>query len=302
MDRLNYRKERNTANVVIVDHNSALVFHSGDYNKRIVARSTVKPIQALPVFLLGLDKKYGLSSAELAIMSSSQLAQSQHVQTLKQILEKTDIREEDIEIEASVPSGKIAYELWRKEHASKRKVYHPCVGNHIGLMLVQRELTGKTDQYRSSDSLVQKWVTELIAEFGEYSKDRIELVSDSCGVPSYVMPMKNIAIIYKNMICGGDKLSPSVHEAVIANNMAIWENPLMIEGDGCLSTIVSSYKGLLAKTGAGGLLAVGIEKKAYGVLIQAAQGDWSSVAFALDQTLKYFGLYNRRLSLELCNI
>lgn len=144
-----------------------------------MAVQTAKLVQILPLYLSGLDKKYSINSEELAILSSSHLAQEQHIRVLKRILEKTGIREEEIELEPSASTGRISFDIWKsKEHARKRKLYHPCAGNHIGFMLVQRELTGKKDYYRDWNSPIQQWVLELISEFSEYQKDRIKLVLD----------------------------------------------------------------------------------------------------------------------------
>lgn len=291
--------EKPVGNMVAVDLSSRIIFCMGNWDKKIAARSTAKLIQVLPVYLLGLDKKFGLDSAELTIMSSSHLAQEQQVRVLERLLKKTGIREEEIRLNTAAPAGKIACELWRKKHIPKRKLYHPCAGNHIGIMLAQRELTGRTVRYEIQDSPVQQWILELVSVFSEYPKGSIGLTPDGCGIPSFILPMKNLAVMYKNMMYEGNVLLPAVQKSILYHKRAIWKNPCMLEGDGCLSTVVSSHKNLIAKTGAGGLLAAGVGKDMYGVLIQSDQENWSTIASMLDCFLRHIGYMDGELSREL---
>lgn len=273
-------------NAVVVDSNSEVVLYIGKYRKKVAARSTAKLIQVLPVYLLGLDKKYGLDDEELVIMSSSQLAQKQHVCVLEGLLNKTGIREEEICIGLAAPAGRIAYNIWSANKAPKRKIYHTCVGNHIAMMLAQRELSGSTVGYATPESQVQRWIRKLMAYFCEYPESMIGIAPDGCGVPTYILPMKNIAIAYKNMVSYVPWEDPAVKYAVNHQRQAIWMNPRMLEGDGCLSTILSSRKGMIAKTGAGGLLALGIEQSEYGMFFQSDTGDWNEIADMVDIVLK----------------
>lgn len=273
-------------NVVVVDHDSKVIFHMGQYRKKVAARSTAKLIQILPVYLLELDKKFSLSDEELVIMSSSQLAQKQHVCVLERLLEKTGIREEDIRISLSAPAGRIAYHIWSANRGAKRKIYHPCVGNHIAMMLAQRELSGHAKGYEDPDSQVQRWICKLMAEFCEYPESMIGITSDGCGVPTYILPMENIAIAYKNIVSHNLRKNQAIRQAVCCHKQAIWANPRMLEGDGCLSTALSSRKGIIAKTGAGGLLALGMEKSEYGMLFQSDEEDWDEVANMVDMVLE----------------
>ena len=73
----------------------------------------------------------------------------------------------------------------------------------------------------------------------------------------------------------------------------------MLEVDGCLSTVVCSLKNLIAKTGAGVLLAAGVGKDMYGVLIQSDQENWSTIASILDCFLRHIGYMDGELSREL---
>ena len=53
-----------------------------------------KPLQALPVMELGLDKKFGITPEESVIFSGSHLGEPFHIAALESIMEKTGLKEE----------------------------------------------------------------------------------------------------------------------------------------------------------------------------------------------------------------
>ena len=61
-------------------------------------RSASKPIQVLPLLMYGIQEKYDLSEKEIAVMSGSQGGEPEHVLVLEKILEKTELREEELSL------------------------------------------------------------------------------------------------------------------------------------------------------------------------------------------------------------
>ena len=59
-------------------------------------RSASKPIQALPILIRGLDRKYGLTAEETAIFSGSHWGDREHVRALESIMDKTGLTEEQM--------------------------------------------------------------------------------------------------------------------------------------------------------------------------------------------------------------
>ena len=57
--------------VCIVDENSNVLYSAGDCDDLVFYRSASKPIQSLPVFKYGLDKKFGIEEKESVVLSAS---------------------------------------------------------------------------------------------------------------------------------------------------------------------------------------------------------------------------------------
>lgn len=255
------------------------------------AHSTAKLIQVLPIFMLDIHKKYNLTEKEIAIMSSSHIGQDIHIDLIKSLIDKLKIKEDSIQIEKSSPVGKTAYENWLLDGLDKSKIYHPCVGNHIALMTIERELSGKEENYLYEDSKSQKLINEIAVEIYELKKEELMCVKDNCGSFTYITPLNNIAIAYRNL-GGSSKFSKDINEAIKNNYKAIKSDPTIIEGDGCISTILTRHNGLLAKTGAEGLLAINIKDLECGIAIKSVDGDFKKIALVIKSILTYLGFYD----------
>ncbi len=258
--------------------------------------SCAKPLQLLPVLELGLDKEYQLNDEELAFMTSSHFGQSQHMDVFSSILRKTGLQEQQLLLPPSAPCGTIAYENWLHQHNAARPGYHPCAGNHLAVMLAQRALTGSTDGYTQVDSPIQTRIATRVSEYSGVPFSEIEITPDGCGLPAYTLPVSNIARIYQRLSWENSTV-PEIEKML----SAIHHAPRMIEGDGCISTILNQEQNLIAKTGAGGLLTLGLLEQKTGIVIASSEGwhhvvkllirclsDLGAMTKRLDQTLQYF--------------
>ena len=272
--------------LLIMDASGEVIFQNFPVDVPVPVHSAAKPIQSLPFFLLHLDEVYDLSDREKAILSSSHLGQSQHMEVLSALLEKTGIREDELLLPKMPPAGHLAKENWRRANLPSRKLYHPCAGNHVALLLAQRELTGQAAGYADPSSRVQQEVRRLMAAFAECDADTIGTMTDGCGIPGFRLTLRELANVYRHLACGASSFSDAgISPAVVRNIAAMKKQPLMLEGDGCLSSIVSAAPGLLGKTGMNYLFAVGHIQQHYSIVVQSVDRQWSSVAALLEEGL-----------------
>jgi len=59
-------------------------------------RSSAKPIQVLPVIISGAAQHFNFTDKEIAIICASHYAEPDHLETLKSILKKIDLKESDL--------------------------------------------------------------------------------------------------------------------------------------------------------------------------------------------------------------
>lgn len=274
---------------------------AGVDKRRVNAHSTAKLIQVLPVYLLGIDQKYFLNGQELAIMSASHLGQDVHIQVLKSLMEKLGMQEDQMYIPEVAPAGKLARRYWLQRRDRPSKLYHQCAGNHLALMAIQRELTGNVAGYTDFNSAVQKMTTEIAKQIYRVS-EAPGLIRDFCGAPTYLIPLLHIAVAYKNLSSPSSYLPDAIIKAIQKNYKTLKANPLFLEGDGCLSTVLTSSKDIVAKTGAEGLLAIGIRGMHCGIAIRSHHKDFMSVAQTAKHVLSFLGYRDNLLEVQLTAI
>ena len=289
----------NSTQYIVVDDRNDILMQSDINCKKVSIHSCAKPFQALPVCMLGLDEKYNLSLSEIAIMSSSMLAQDIHVETIQGLLSKLMIQLDDLSLAPTAPCGRIAYSNWQRNKREISSIYNPCVGNHIAMFLVQRELIGSGVDYLSASSSVQKMILEIIRDFCKCGNDDIIIGIDHCGAPCYSMPLKSLALGYRCLCENELDLNEKYKTAVSKIRKSFFKFPRYIEGDGCLSTIVSRCEGLIGKTGANGTIGIGIDESHCGVAIYSPNRNWAVVAETISTVLERLGYKNRRLNREL---
>jgi len=277
---------------VVVDSDGTTVLNGGDSEGLVWMHSTAKPIQLLPFLERELDLKYSLTAEELVLLASSHLAQPQHIEAFLSILRKTELAEEALILPPASPHGRISYRHWLERREEKRKRYHPCAGNHAAIMLLQRELTGAVTNYESIGSTAQQEILQFIKAYAEVEP---AIKRDNCGIPTYGISLRKVAAAYQRLaasssMSGLERFVKALHSA-----------PVMIEGDGCISTILCSSKDLIAKTGANYLLAIGSQEKKIGLAIIAKDG-WEAVTQALCVISAETGVLNEKIEDELKRI
>lgn len=256
--------------ICAVDENANVLFHAGDPDAVVYYRSASKPLQALPVIELELDRKYGLTEEESVIFSGSHAGEPFHIAALERILAKTGLREEDLCMNPAVPALAYANEDRIRRGLPPRKLYHNCSGKHLALMLLQRELGGEVRDYWKEDSLAQRRVRETIQALSE--TEDVKVGVDGCGVPVFACGMRHIAAAYKNLACPDRIAGASLRAAAERYVPLIHRYPLMMRGTGYLCSLINYDPNIVGKGGANGSYGFALKKERIGVSLKLADG------------------------------
>ena len=273
--------------ICIVDENSNVLYSAGDPDDFVFYRSASKPIQSLPVFQLGLNKKFGITEEEAVVLSASHAGMSCHVNAVESILKKAGLSEDMLIMNPACPADEKSNEERILKGIPKRKVFHNCSGKHCALMMVQRELGGDVNDYWKVGSLVHNRVEDTIKTMSETNEVKIGI--DGCGVPVFAVGIKNIAIAFKNLACPDTIKDDSLREAACENVERIMKYPHMIRGEGFMCTIMNKDPNIIAKGGANGVYGFGLKKQRLGVSFKLVDGTESAWPFIAIQILSALG-------------
>lgn len=273
--------------ICIVDEHSNVLYSAGDCDDLVFYRSASKPIQALPVFKYGLDKEFGIEEKESVIFSASHIADPCHVQAVESILKKGGFSEDILCMNPTSPTSVAANEERIRQGLPLRKVYHNCSGKHSALLLVQKYLGGKPEDYWKADTPVFHEVANTIQTMAEAQQMKIGV--DGCGVPVFAVGMKNIAISFKNLACPDQIRDEALQRAAVDNVGRIMRHPEMIRGNGYPCTIMNMDPNIIAKGGANGVYGFGLKKQRLGVAFKLVDGTEAAWPFLLKEILRALG-------------
>ena len=219
-------------------------------------RSCAKPLQASLMIDYELNKKYDLTSEEIALCCASHAGEKCHTDIAKRLLDKFGLKYEWLKCGLHAP-------LYDKNTKDEITYFHNnCVGKHILFLALCKENGWDIETYDSIDNPLQQKVKEKIASLCEIKQNPYPypITKDGCGVPILAMPLKNMLRGFVNLFC--DDRYEKIKNAYL-------ENPYIIGGMNRLDTeIIQNSEGLVAKVGAGGLCAVVNVKEKDGLIVK----------------------------------
>lgn len=282
--------------IAVVSSTGDTIAYLGDIEKQTFMRSASKPIQVLPTLLAGLHRRFNLTEENVAMFNSSHWGSNHHIFVLEEISRKTGIDPEDMIMKpcSSTSASALAKKLTDQSRLHPRdgisKLQHCCSGKHFSLMLLQRELTGKTSGYEQKDSPVQKQIINFISMLSQTPTFKIGLGIDGCGVPVFALPLRSIAMSYAKLM-DPFSLSNELRETIDYNFSCIHKYPEKINDYGTPSYYINQNPDLIMKDGSRGVICMAIKSMKLGIAVKLEDG-WTDefqgliIANILEQ-LKY---------------
>jgi len=120
--------------VAVVDRDGTLLWQAGDPHALTFTRSALKPFQALPLLRAGGAERFGLSTAELAMLCASHSGEPMHVQTVRALLSKVDMAEGELACGCHAPLYYDAVGKAAPQDVRWSAVHHNCSGKHGGFL------------------------------------------------------------------------------------------------------------------------------------------------------------------------
>lgn len=274
--------------MIAVVNENGIISSCGDTEWMCYYRSCSKPIQALPVLMRNLDKKYGLTGEETAMFSASHYGDPYHIYLLESIMKKTGIKEEQLIMSPIYPDRESERLQLLRNNMPPRKLYHCCSGKHMGMILLARELGDPEEDYWKQNSRTQEEILEILSKMTDFPAKEIKTGIDGCGVPVYAVPFYKIAVSFLRLACPELIKDDLLRNAVERNTSLIHQYPNTIAGEQVICSILNSDPDIIAKSGAAGVYAMGISSRRMGI-----------VAKVMDGTHDLYGLMARHILMEL---
>ena len=239
----------------LVDNFGALLQSAGDPELITAFRSAAKPIQALPITMLSTKHSLDIREEELAICCASHPGTPEHAALAASALSISGFNPDDL---ICGPAGN-----------PPACLKHGCSGNHSALLIGAKLLGVPLAGYHLPDHPIQLYILDLMKRMSGASD--IIMGIDGCGVPTFGMRLREMATAFANL-CGSDPTSNRITSAMGAHPH------LVGSARGIDVGIMRASRGrIVAKTGAEGLLCLGLVGENRGIAVKGLDGTHAAV-------------------------
>lgn len=267
--------------VAVAHASGKIVFALGDLDTPVYPRSSLKPIQALPLVESGAADAFGLGDEEIALACASHSGEPMHTTRVAAWLTRIGCGESDLACGAH-PSRyePVAEEMIRRCEAPTR-IFNNCSGKHTGFLSVARHWDIATKGYERHDHPVQRAIAKALAELTGIESE-FPWGVDGCAAPNFAVPLAAQARAFAGLT--GERGKRIVR--------AMTSHPELVSGTGrTCAILMRSAKGRAAvKTGAEGFFAGIIPELGLGIAIKIDDGAGRAADTVMAAMLEKFGM------------
>jgi len=267
--------------VAVADGAGKIVFALGDLDTPVYPRSSLKPIQALPLIESGAADAFGIGDEEIALACASHSGEPMHTTRVAAWLSRIGCGESDLACGAH-PSRyePVAEEMIRRAEKPTR-IFNNCSGKHTGFLSVARHWDIATEGYEHHDHPVQRAIAKVLAELTGIDSE-FPWGVDGCAAPNFAVPLGAQARAFAGLT--GERGKRIVR--------AMTSHPELVSGTGRTCAILMRSAGGRAavKTGAEGFFAGVVPELGLGIAIKIDDGTGRAADTVMAAMLEKFGL------------
>lgn len=261
---------------------------TGDSEGYVYVRSSAKPFQAIPLILSGAAEAFDFTDEEIAVICASHSGEERHLTLVRSILNKIGLSEASLRSGPHPPFYAPDAARLAQNGESPTPIHGNCSGKHAGMLALCVHEGWSTEDYRRSDHPAQRRILEAVAGVCGLNQDEVLLGGDGCGVPSFAMPLRNLATGFARLATG-EGLSDELAEACGYIRLCMRNNPYLVAGTGRFDTSLMEGTDLIVKGGAEGVFACG-SPEGWGVALKISDSAGRAVRPAALQALIRHGV------------
>jgi L-asparaginase II len=247
--------------VAVVGEDGRLLASAGDPRGLVFLRSSAKPAQLIPFLAGGGERRFSLTTEEIALAAASHGGEPFHTRAAAAMLAKGGFTAADLHCGIHPPMHEESARALAVRGEAPGPLHSNCSGKHAAMLLACRLFGEDPRTYWRPGHPLQKRILSVVSRLSGVPAARIDLAVDGCSVPVFRLPLENLALLYARL--EGPRLrgeKPRAFAARVRIVRAMTEAPEMVAGTGRFTTdLMRAFRGgLLAKEGAEAVYAVGV--------------------------------------------
>jgi len=259
--------------VAVCDADGALVLSIGEVERPVFPRSAVKAIQALPLVETGAADALQLTERELALVCASHTGEARHVEAVAALLAKAGLTGSAFECGSHWPTSHSATVKLAGAGATPTALHNNCSGKHSGFLCTCVHNGIDPRGYIGRAHPLQEMVRGTLEEVTGASHGEDMCGTDGCSIPTYAVPLRNLASGFARMATG-QGLGPRRAEAAKRLMAACMAEPYFVSGTGRADLRMMEAGGgrVFTKTGAEGVFCAALPQAGLGIAIKCSDG------------------------------
>jgi L-asparaginase II len=296
--------------IAAVTGDGKMFYAKGNVSILTHMRSCAKPFQILPLLEMKLFDEKSLNDSDilkfsdLALLMSSHAGQDIHIRRVKEIIDTIGLMVSDLRCGAHMPLDEIARCRLISSQESPTNLHNNCSGKHTAMLIACLKKGFSIQNYEDIKHPLQQWIKSFIKKVSGLPENKIYHGIDGCSLPSFAIPLENIALMYARLAYWQTHLPTNEPAWLKHACKKIWQAanlfPEHIAGNNKFDSemIKSGASNFFSKTGADGLQALAIlPNKIFptglGIVIKIIDGDHMQNIrpLVLKRLLENFGLW-----------
>jgi len=282
-------ESRHRGSAVVVRADGGVIAAWGDICQPVLPRSSVKPLQALPLIETGAAEHFGVTDQEIALACASHSGEPVHTRLISAWLRRLGLECGDLVCGPHPPLNEDAATALVRAGQKPCSIHNNCSGKHAGFLTTALYMGESTKGYAEPDSPVQRRVMELLSDMGECDLSSASRGTDGCGVPVIAMPLEAIALGMARL-GKPEKLSKVRSAAAIRIIASMTAYPHLMAGKArfATETMRKNPSSFVIKGGAEGVYAASIPALGLGLAVKIDDGAKRAAETALATLISRF--------------
>ncbi|WP_150461396.1 asparaginase [Nesterenkonia ebinurensis] len=246
--RAGFTESRHLGSAVLIGPGGGVLRSLGAPQATTFPRSSLKPLQAVASLRSGAL----ISPEAVALACGSHIGSQRHQDLAASTLAKERLEESHLKCPEAYPARTKDLQQHLEAGRPKTKLAFNCSGKHAAFLAAARTQGWRLATYTDPEHPLQQAVNEVYAE---YCGERPAAVGvDGCGAPAAAMSLTGLARGMGKLASSLSRRDAEVHAFTVTQ--AMLDYPWAVRGEGESDTVVMEQLGLLAKSGAEGVLVV----------------------------------------------
>lgn len=178
---------------IVLDENGKTVCEWGPSDHLTFPRSAIKMLQAYPLIETGTAEAFNLEDRHICVACASHNGERKHVIAIEEMMRKTGVKESQLACGPHAPYDQMTFHEMIREGLKLTPIVNNCSGKHTGMIATCLHLKENPDGYEKYDHPEQIRVRQALSEVMGIDVSKAPYGIDGCGIPTYALPLKNIA-------------------------------------------------------------------------------------------------------------